>query len=160
MTDKATLMKDFDEARSHMRRLLDEVDKKMEIYPEWTIKELLAHLAGWDDATILSLQAFEKGEATPLLARRGIDSYNAQTVGERIELDLSQIIREWEMVREQLLGILAAMPEEQLSEMIVSPWGPSYPVAKLVQIMADHEEEHAMAIQELIDKAGSATEAA
>jgi DinB superfamily len=151
MIDKANLMKEFDQARSHMRQLLDEIDARVKIYPEWTIKELLAHLAGWDDATILSLQAFEKGEATPLLAMRGIDFYNAQTVGERTELDLSQIIREWEMVREQLLAILAAMPEEKLSEKIVSPWGPTFTVARLVQIMADHEEEHAMAIQELID---------
>jgi hypothetical protein len=150
MTDKATLITEFDQARNHMRQLLAEIDTKLEIYPEWTIKELLAHLAGWDDATILTLQAFERGEATPLLAMRGINFYNAQTVGERAELELKQIIREWEMVREQLLSILAAMPEEKLNVPVTSPWGDTHTVAQLVKIMADHEEEHAVAIHDLI----------
>jgi hypothetical protein len=151
MINKTQLMQEFDQARNHMRQLLTDIDTKLEIYPEWTIKELLAHLAGWDDATILALQAHARGEAPPLLAMRGINFYNAQTVGERAGLNLAQIIREWEMVREQLLAILNELPEEQLADMIVSPWGQTLSVAQLVQIMAEHEEEHAVAIQERVD---------
>jgi hypothetical protein len=51
-----------------------------------------------------------------LLAVRGINFYNAQTVAERANLDLMQIIREWEMVREQLLSLLVDLPPEKLSK--------------------------------------------
>jgi hypothetical protein len=152
MTHKTTLMQEFDQARNHMRGLLVDLDTQLEIYPEWTIKELLAHLAGWDDATILALQAHSRGETPPMLAMRGITFYNAQTVGERANLNLSQIIREWEMVREQLLAILTDLPDEKLNDTIVSPWGQPLTVAELVKIMADHEEEHAEAIQELVKR--------
>jgi hypothetical protein len=150
--DKTELMKEFDRARTHMRVLLAELDTRVEIYPEWTIKELLAHLAGWDDATILALQAHSRGETPPLLAVRGIDFYNDQTVGERANLNLAQIIREWELVREQLLGLLAALPPEKLEDPILSPWGQILTIVELVKVMADHEEEHAEAIEKLLRK--------
>ena len=122
---------------------------------EWTIKELLAHLAGWDDATILALQAYSRGETPPLLAVRGINFYNAQTVAERANLDLAQITQEWEMVREQLLNVIADFPPEKLEEQILSPWGPMLTVAQLIQIMSEHEEEHAEAIHAIVEQRGS-----
>ena len=152
MIDKTELMKEFDLARNHMRTLLAEMDTHVKNYPEWTIKELLAHLAGWDDATIMALQAHSRGETPPLPAVRGINFYNAQTVAERANLDLAQIIREWEMVREQLLTLLADLPPEKLADPILSPWGPMLTVIELVKIMADHEEEHAEAIQALLEQ--------
>ena len=149
MQDKAHLMQAFDEAREKMRAALPGIDTHMEIYPNWTIKEMLAHLAGWDDATIIALRAFSAGQAPPLLALRGIDFYNAQTVAERADLKYEQIVQEWELVREQLKAILNDLPAERLGDKLVSTWGPIMTVARLVAIMADHEEEHAAVVHEL-----------
>jgi len=148
MKDKATLLTEFDLARERMRRVLVGIDPGLEIYPAWTVKELLAHLAGWDDATILALQALEAGDEPPLLAMRGIDFYNAQTVAERAELNSEQIVKEWELVREQLVQLLNEMPDELVPKRVVSPWGAIMPVATLIQIMIDHEEEHAEVVEE------------
>ncbi len=143
-----SLIREFEQARLKTRRQLEGIDCSMEIYPGWTVKELLAHLAGWDDATIAALQAHNQGESTPLLALRGIDAYNEQTVGERSELDYAQIVKEWELVREQLVALLQALPPEQLGDKIVSPWGPQVSVEELVRIMIEHEEEHAEVLEE------------
>ncbi len=149
MQDKVQLMRAFDQAREKMRAVLPDIDLHMEIYPNWTIKEVLAHLAGWDDATITALRAFSAGQPTPLFALRGIDFYNAQTVAERAGLQYEQIVQEWELAREQLKAILNDLPAERLGDKLVSPWGPIMSVARLVAIMADHEEEHASVVQEL-----------
>ncbi len=150
MKDKATLLQEFHQVRGHMRAALASAGPHMTIYPEWTIKELLAHLAGWDDATILALQALEAGEEPPLLAMRGIDFYNAQTVAERSSLNYDQIVREWELVREQLVKLLAGMPDDLVSRQVVTPWGEIMPVAYMIQVMIDHEEEHAEAVERLV----------
>jgi hypothetical protein len=142
------LLNEFEQARQKIRRQLDGIDIHMEIYPNWTVKELLAHLAGWDDATIVALQAHSQGETTPQLALRGIDAYNVQTVGERAGLGYEQIVLEWELVREQLVAILQKLPLEQLSDRIVSPWGPMLSVEELICIMIEHEEEHADVLEE------------
>ncbi len=148
MKDKATILKEFDQARGHMRTVLLQANPKMGIYPEWTIKELLAHLAGWDDATIQALQALELGNEPPLLAMRGIDFYNSQTVAERAELNYDQIVKEWELIRKQLIALLNEMPEELVQKQIVTPWADIMSVASMVQVMIDHEEEHAEAVEE------------
>jgi len=137
----------FNAAREEMRVLLPKVDLKMEIYPGWTIKEMLAHLAGWDDATILTLQAFVANDPPLMTAVRGIDFYNSQTVAERKALSYNQIVGEWEWVREQLIPIINQMDEQKLQSTIVSPWGPSMSVANLLNVMIHHEEEHAEAIR-------------
>ena len=149
MKNKATLLQEFDQVREHMRSVLAGIDPKTGIYPEWSIQELLAHLAGWDDATIQALQALEKGNEPPLLAMRGIDFYNAQTVAERAELSYDQIVKEWELIREQLVSLLNEMPEELIQKRIVTPWGDIMSVDSLIQIMIDHEEEHAEVVEEV-----------
>jgi hypothetical protein len=137
----------FNDAREKMRVLLPQVDERMEIYPGWTIKDMLAHLTGWDDATILALQAFASHEPPPVIALHGIDDYNAQTVEERKELDYQQVMREWEGVRDQLIPLLNQLDEEKLQTSVVTPWGRSMPIATLLNIMIDHEEEHAEALR-------------
>jgi hypothetical protein len=147
MQNKTQLIQRFNEARHKVRVLLPDIDIHMEIYPGWTIKEVLAHLAGWDDATILALEAFASGNPPPVPAVRGIDLYNSQTVAERAKLDYGQIISEWDLVREQLISILENIEGEKLGAAIVSPWGPSMTVAELITVMTEHEEEHAEVIR-------------
>jgi hypothetical protein len=144
---KAELIQHFLVARSQLRALLPEIDVHMEIYPGWKIREVLAHLAGWDDATIIALQKFVEGEPPLMTAARGIDFYNSQTVAERKELSLEQVIREWEWVREQLIPILDRLPTENLDNIIVTPWGVNMSIFTMLKIMVDHEEEHTEVIK-------------
>lgn len=143
MPDKTELMQEFHRVRDDLRSLLPGVDVHQRIYPSWTLKELLAHLTGWDDATIAALQALKARQATPLLASRGIDAYNAQTVAERTGLTHEQIVREWELVHDQVKAMLEEMEPETLDQEIVSPWGKPMTVAQLLWVMIDHEQEHA-----------------
>ena len=147
MENKAQIIRRFNEARDEVRGLLPKIDQHMEIYPGWTIKEVLAHLAGWDDATILALSAFLAGDAPPVPASRGIDPYNAQTVAERSDLNYEQIIGEWNMVRDQLTPLLERLPDEKLTSTIVAPWGPTMTVAELIKDMGEHEMEHAQVLR-------------
>jgi len=148
MSTKMQFIKRLTQARNEVRALLPGIDIHMKIYPAWTIKEVLAHLAGWDDATILALKAYITGEIPPTPADRGIDPYNAQTVAERSSLNYDQIVREWELVREQLIPILHQIDEEKLGVVIVSPWGDTITIEGLLNIMIRHEEEHAKVIRE------------
>ena len=147
MQTKAEMIKLFNQARDEVRALLPEIDVHMEIYPGWTIKEVLAHLAGWDDATIMGLRAFIAGDVQPVPAGRGIDPYNTQTVAERSRLNYDQIVSEWVLVREQLMPLLDQLTEEKLAMKIVSPWGDTLTVAEIINVMTEHEQEHAHAIR-------------
>ncbi len=144
------LIQELNEARQKMREIAELAGENTQIYAPWKMKEVLAHITGWDDATIAALRAHATGDVPGTPAQRGLDDYNAETVSTREELPYAHIVREWESTREQLKGILREMPEEKFEVVLVLPWGPSGMVTQLVRIMSHHEAEHADEIRELL----------
>lgn len=151
MTNADQLIAELDQAREMMRALLYDLEKahaeSRELYPTWTIKELLAHIAGWDDACIASLQAFSQGNVPATPAARGIDLYNASTVAEREALPLEHVIKEWEKTREIFKQTIRQVPAEKLAERFVFPWGQQGTLEAMVMVFAEHETEHAEEIR-------------
>lgn len=147
MKTKIELIEQFNQTRETVRKLLPDIDVHMEIYPGWTIKEVLAHLSGWDDSTVQALQTFAAGAPPLMTAARGINYHNAQTVAERKELTFDQVVREWEWIREQLIPIVQQMTEQDLAATLIAPWGDSVSVLELLSIMIEHEAEHAKVIR-------------
>jgi hypothetical protein len=152
MEEKATLIQRLDQAHEAMRDLLAEIDPQMEIYPGWTAKHLLAHIAGWDDAATSALHAHAGGREPAILAIEGIDAYNAESVATRETLDYEHIVKEWELAREQLKAAILAMPAEKLHDPLLFPWGGTGKMARVAAIFADHEEEHVKEIHQLLHK--------
>ncbi|MBN1287694.1 MAG: DinB family protein [Anaerolineae bacterium] len=149
MEDKDSIIRRLDETRAKMRAVVEKIDKAQEVYPGWTIKHVLAHIAGWDDAAINSLRAYLDGEPVEMLARRGVDYYNEQTVTTREALGFEHIFAEWERTREQMKALIDEMSPEELAGRLVAPWGGEGPAARLVLGLAYHEEEHAEEISNI-----------
>jgi hypothetical protein len=149
MASKTELTAQLDAAREEMRAVLEGMDIHMEIYPGWTIKHVLAHIAGWDDAVIASLHAHAGGQEPAAPAARGIDFYNAQSVATREALSYEHVVKEWGLARQQFKAALDALSPEKLAEPLLFPWGATGTVAQLVQIFAEHELDHAAEIMAL-----------
>jgi hypothetical protein len=143
MEEKAALIHDLDEARQKLQAELLDLDEQMPIYPGWTIKHLLAHLIGWDEASTATLRAYAQGLTPPTLAVGSFDDYNAKSVaaGERLSYDL--IAKEWELARDQLKAALLDVPDEKIAEPLLFSWGATGTLRELVTIYAGHEVEHA-----------------
>ncbi len=150
MDERAQLLRRLDAAREAMRALVRDIDRHQEVYPGWTIKQVLAHIAGWDDATIASLQAHISGEEPGVPAALGIDHYNAQSVATRAALTYDQVVGEWELAREQLKAIIRQMSEEKFRQPLLFPWGRTGTVESLVTLFAGHEQEHVAEIRQRI----------
>lgn len=146
MTSVELLIEELNHARQAMRKLLADLEvaqaTSQELYPSWTVKELLSHIAGWDDACIATLEAVHRGTSPATPAARGINLYNASTVAERAALPLEKVIQEWELTRETFLQAIRALPADKLDEPFVFAWGPTGTLTQLVRIFAEHEEEH------------------
>ena len=57
MKSKEKLIGWLEESHQNIEKLVSQVDQNLEIYPGWTIREILAHFTGWDDAVIASLKS-------------------------------------------------------------------------------------------------------
>ncbi len=146
--DRAYLLHRLNETRTQIDSLLPNIDAKKEIYPGWTIKDLLAHITGWDDATIESLRAHVAGRPPVISAPNGIDEYNDRTVTSRSDLNYDHILNEWRLTRQVLCTIIEQMPEDKFFEPVTLPWGPRGTVTMLVETFRDHENEHGHDIEQ------------
>ena len=137
------LIQELDDARARMRALIAELDSSTEVYPGWTVKELLAHVTGWDDLVINTLNRHLTGMAPVIAVNRGIDYYNEITVSEREGLDFAHVEREYHATREQLKDLLRQLPSERFDDEMILPWGPKADLKYFIRVFSHHEIEHA-----------------
>ena len=149
MTDEKTqLLQRLNRAHDTVRGLLADIDTQATIYPGWTLKQLIAHFTGWDDAVTASLHAHAVGNEPAASAVEGIDPYNAVSVATREALSFEQTVQEWELAREQLKAAVRDLPLQKFAEPLLFPWGKTGSVAQLLAIFYEHEEEHVEEIRQ------------
>jgi len=153
MSLNETLVDRLEASREKMTAHLNQIDRDRKIYPLWTIREILAHLSGWDDSTIAFIHAVVAGKIPPTPATRGIDVYNAETVTTREGLDYDHVYREYLETRRVLLDEIRKLPENKLTEKSYLPWGEQGSLVDLIDIFASHEETHADDVEKIIASA-------
>jgi hypothetical protein len=156
--EQHALLQQLDQARADLEALLPRVDPAREIYPGWTIRQLLAHMTGWDDANIASLRTHAAGRVPATSANMGIDAYNAQTVTSRQDLDLDHVTKEWRLTRQTLRTIVEEMPEEKFKASLIVPWGGTGTVSSLLEVFIEHEHEHAGDLRKWLEHPGKVLE--
>ena len=142
LDEKAQLIQRLERAHDTVRGLLADIDPQAIIYPGWTLKQLIAHFTGWDDAITASLHAHAVGNEPATPAVEGIDPYNVASVATREALSFEQTVQEWELAREQLKAAVRDLSAQKFAEPLLFPWGRTGTVAELLAIFYEHEEEH------------------
>lgn len=73
---------------------------------EWTVKDILAHLAAWQGEAQLAAERVAAGQSDGYLIEEGIDEWNRRRVDERRRLPLVDVIQEYNETYEALLAAL------------------------------------------------------
>jgi len=152
MGKREEILEMLETSHAAMMAQLNEVDKQRKIYPLWTIREIVAHLSGWDDAAIGFVSALVKGETPPIPAPRGPNVYNEETVSTREGLSYDHIVREYVDTRSKLIAVLHQITEEMVTQKSILPWGGEGSLEDIVQVFGPHEMEHAMDVKKIIDE--------
>ena len=111
---------------------------------EWSVKDVLAHVVSWEETALPDLVRLARGD-TPVLG--SVDLYaanygpvNAAIMSLRRNLPLDQVLRELVTSRAEFMAAVSRLPASVLAE---GQFG-----RVLVQITAEHDEEHAQHIVE------------
>jgi len=113
---------------------------------DWSIKNVLAHIAAWEAWVVEALPARMTTGTTPEDFRQRAedeDRFNAEEVAEREELTPDEQLMELERTRAELLAYLRGLDAAALER--THPWDtwegtlPEY----LLAALRDHEAEHA-----------------
>jgi ribosome modulation factor len=149
MDQNERLIERLDQGRRALQGMMVGLDRSMEICPGWTIKEVLAHIAGWDEVATDALQAHAAGGIPAPLDPPGIDDCNEAVVRRCEALSYEEVLQYWRQARRDLKNTLMDMPAEKLDEQLLYPWGERGNAARIVAILAEHEKEHAEEIREI-----------
>ncbi len=152
--DNDDLLEKLIETRSATRALLKDVDPEMRVYtdPEWRIRDILGHIATWDRQVAKSLRAFKAGTEYFIPDIDEDESeYNEQAVLEQRKFSTQQIFVEWEQAHDDLREAIREIPSDQFPGDLLYPWGGERgSIAKLIDYMIEHEEEHRDEIEKAI----------
>jgi len=109
---------------------------------EWSVRDVLAHIAAWDEVAAQDLRRLAKGRVPTVAAIRGqedVDRWNGFFVAARRPFPLSQVLAELEENRAYLRQVLAELPE--------ALFGEGQPGRTFCEIPARHDREHAEQIR-------------
>lgn len=149
MDESERLIERLDRGRRALQGMMVGLDPNAELCPGWTIREVLAHIAGWDEVATGALRAHAAGTKPAALNPSGIDDYNDVILRRCEPLSYEEVMQYWRRARRELKEALTDMPAERLHEPMTYPWGERGNAARIVAILTDHEKEHAAEIREL-----------
>jgi hypothetical protein len=148
---KAELIRDLHEENRQWEALLADIGaKRMEepIAPgQWSIKDIVAHIAGWRRRTVARLRAAARGEGeppTPWPAHLPTDDeINAWLHAASRDLPVSEVLRESRQVFDDMMAAVEALPEEGLLEPGRFTWMGGQPLSAAALFGHFHEEHEA-----------------
>jgi hypothetical protein len=112
---------------------------------EWSVKNVLAHLAAWEAWVVQALPVRVATGTTPedFRARAADeDRFNAEEVAEREELTPHEQLMELERTREALLGYVRGLDQATLERRNLWDTWPGTIAEYLLAALRDHEAEH------------------
>lgn len=109
---------------------------------EWTAKDILSHIIGWDRWAAEQTRRLVAGEEPDLSPARDPDAYNAATVAAWRDRALEDVVTELQRVRAAWVEWMCEVPEEAFfrSRPI---GGEDWHLPGWIEVFARHEEMHA-----------------
>jgi hypothetical protein len=140
--DLAALMDDFDLNRTKMTDIIEKTDPGLEIFPGWTIREVLINLTTWEIVINKALKAYQSGDPPYFLHEQDFDIFNQESIENRSSRSMEEVLKEWKQVRADLKKTINKLKETDLPVEMVLPWGSERPIYELLEIIGEHETEH------------------
>jgi hypothetical protein len=120
----------------------------------WSVKDLLAHLIGWDYTNIEATKSILAGEVPEFYSHRDRDwqTYNASLVDRYKKDDFTELLYAVEASQRALMGFLGTVPAEEFhKDKGIRFKRYKVTIARLLQAEAEDEEEHYRQIKEFAE---------
>jgi TfoX/Sxy family transcriptional regulator of competence genes len=123
-------------------KLLSPAQQDQVFLGEWTVKELLAHLVGWDHTNLEAVGEILAGEKPAFWQQydRDWQSYNARLVAQHRRDDFAEMLAAVEQSHRALIEYLQAVHADQYAK--------RKPIKTLLRAETTDEEEHRQQVEE------------
>lgn len=121
----------------------------------WSVKDLLAHLVGWDFTNLEAAKEILVGKTPNFYSHHDSDwkTYNARLVAEYKRDDFADLLSSVEDSHQKLIDFLKTIPAEEFDkDRGVRFGGYKVTIARLLQVEIDDEKTHLTQVEEFRDK--------
>ena len=112
---------------------------------DWSIKDIVAHLASYEHLIVDVLTTFQGGELTPTVERwtNSRATFNAEEVEARKYATAQQVMDEYQGMQVEATSLIMQIPPEKVQQTGTMPWyGNQHSLADFIQYMIEHIREH------------------
>ena len=97
--------------------LTDEQMVEPGVTEDWSVKDILAHVTGWEEESLKHIPHILQGIQPPRysIAYGGIDAFNALKTEEKKGLSISEIRKQLYDTHQKLVDYIKTVPEEQFT---------------------------------------------
>jgi len=133
---------------------------------DWSVKDVVAHLAAWQQISIARVEAALLGHDTEFPSwLAGMDPFQAESEPHREEVNAriraahrtepwARVHRTWRQGFLRLLEGASAVPEGDMEDATKYPWLEGYPLAAVLDGSREHHDEHFREIARTADPPG------
>ncbi|GAB4423748.1 MAG: hypothetical protein Kow0031_02400 [Anaerolineae bacterium] len=116
------------------------------VYPEWTIKDVLAHIIGWDRRVIAILPLIVNDRAGEV---PGVDvaDHNARSVAAGRQKSLPELLAEIRQTHQEIMTMISGLEHREIDRRHERNGRVITIRSYIIQIMVDHERQHAAEIE-------------
>jgi 5-methyltetrahydrofolate--homocysteine methyltransferase len=147
----AELQKEYRDSLNYISRLHDDKFSLIGVTREWSVHDIVAHLAAWEKHTIERLQLYLEGKKDKIRWYNDVNDLaemNARFTAERKSLTRSQLMQEWQKHRNDLMTVVGKLKDSDLAENVAGD--------TILELIAsntfDHERHHLAQIKEWMSK--------
>ena len=110
---------------------------------DWSVKDVLAHIAFWERHAADIVKAARSGEKPQLDVEDRTESRNASVVAQYYLTPLSAVIASWQDAQEELLEQLRGLSDADLNDPDRFPWSKGRTLlSRIADNSYEHDQEH------------------
>lgn len=146
-----TILSDLEYGRAQLLNAIEGLSQRelteIPIYEGWTIKDVLAHVIGWDRRVIQTIPLMLQNRADEIPDVE-VDEYNRRSVEAGKDKSLAEILAEIKDTHRQIMGLLAPLSRVDV-EMRRERHGRIITIQSyVIDVMMEHERQHAVEIEQ------------
>jgi uncharacterized damage-inducible protein DinB/predicted RNase H-like HicB family nuclease len=117
---------------------------------EWTLKDVLGHVADWEWFGVDGLRQMAAGQSPQVEHVQDIDAWNQAHVEARRDQAWETVWADLHAARRALLDVLEEMSQAQLGRSFPFPWGPEGTPYQWIWVYFRHDREHAHGLRQTL----------
>ncbi|OQY92211.1 MAG: hypothetical protein B6D41_08450 [Chloroflexi bacterium UTCFX4] len=133
--------------QSALAELGDEDYARSKVTGAWTLQDMLAYLAAWDEEMVRVLQTFPMaGESVytyTIAERNDFSAWNQDQVERRRAQTLPQTLNEFENARRDLIQVVEGLTDAVLNRSRMTSWGKPLTGFELLQLQVERDRANA-----------------